>query len=143
VPTKNYFPKSARKRVLVVLTDGESQLLVEPGEFATAFKRKPLVQTIFVRLWDEDERVYQAGVAEVGYRPIAGSGAQLDQIASLIEAEVVDESEAGEVPELVAELVGAGPTTTREHEGKRRALMPWITLAAVFPLGFVLFRRNF
>jgi hypothetical protein len=42
----------------------------------------------------------------------------------------------------VADLVGDGPTTTREHEGKRRALMPWITLATVVPLEFVLLRRN-
>jgi hypothetical protein len=30
----------------------------------------------------------------------------------------------------------------RRHEGGRFALMPYITLAAFLPLGFVLFRRN-
>jgi len=142
VPTRGYFPNAVKKRVLVVLTDGETQPLQNPGEFVAAFKRKPQINTIFVRLRDENERVYLSGVEEVGYRPIPGADAHLDQIASLIGANVLPESEAGELPEIVADLVGDGPTLTREHEGTRRALMPWITLVAVLPLGFVLFRRN-
>lgn len=142
VPSRNYFPRTAERRVLVVLSDGETLPLENPGEFANAFKRKPTVETIFVRLWHEEERIYETGTAEVGYRPDPGSGALLETIASLIDAQILPEDEAGELPQIVAELVGTGPTTTREHEGKRRALMPWITLAAVFPLGFVLVRRN-
>jgi hypothetical protein len=30
----------------------------------------------------------------------------------------------------------------RVIEGEHRALMPWVTLAAFLPLGFVLLRRN-
>lgn len=128
--------------MLVVLTDGETPPLENPGEFASAFRKTPRVETIFVRLWHEDERIYETGVAEVGYRPDPGSGAMLDQIASLIEARVLSEDEGGELPQIVADQVGSGPTISREHEGKRRALMPWITLGAVLPLGFVLRRRN-
>ncbi len=58
------------------------------------------------------------------------------------DARIVQESEAGSLPQVVGDLIGTGPTIDREHEGRRRALMPWITLAAVFPLGFILFRRN-
>ena len=54
----------------------------------------------------------------------------------------MQESEAGSLPQIVGDLIGTGPTIDREHEGRRRALMPWITLLTVFPLGFVLFRRN-
>jgi von Willebrand factor type A domain len=142
VPTKNYFPRSAEERVLVVLTDGETQPLESPSDLSSAFDQEPVVETVVVRLWDEEERIFETGAAEVGYRPIVGSDAQLEEIASLMDAEVLSESEAGRLPELVAAAVGEGPTTTREHEGRRRALMPWITLLAVFPLGFVLFRRN-
>ena len=141
-PTKNYFPRSAQRRVLVVLTDGETRPLEFASEFGEAFRKEPRIQTVFVRLWHEDERIYETGVAEVGYQSDPGSGAMLDQIASLIEARVLSEDEGGELPRIVADLVGSGPTISREHEGKRRALMPWITLAAVLPLGFVLRRRN-
>jgi hypothetical protein len=142
VPQQNYFAPTAKKRVLVVLSDGESRPLENPAEFDEAFDRKPKIETIFVRLWDAEERIYLTGVAEVGYEPDPTSEEQLEQMADLIEGRVVAESEAGDLAGMVAEAVGAGPTRDREHEGRRRALMPWITLAAVFPLGFVLFRRN-
>jgi hypothetical protein len=38
--------------------------------------------------------------------------------------------------------VGAGPTVDRRIEGSRRALMPFVALLSVLPLGFVLYRRN-
>jgi len=142
VPTKNYFTPATKKRVLVVLSDGESRPLDNPDAFDEAFDKKPLIETIFVRLWDQDERIYLTGVAEVGYEPEPASEEQLRQMADLIDARVISESEAGSLADMVAEAVGSGPTTGREHEGRRRALMPWITLAAVLPLGFVLRRRN-
>lgn len=142
MPRQNYFAPAAKKRVLVVLSDGESRPLENPAEFDEAFDKKPKIETIFVRLWDADERIYLTGLAEVGYEPDPTSEEQLEQMADLIEARVLAESDAGDLAGMVAEAVGAGPTRDREHEGRRRALMPWITLAAVFPLGFVLFRRN-
>jgi hypothetical protein len=142
VPTKNYFPATATRRVLVVLSDGESRPLEDPDDFANAFQRKPPIETIFVRLWDQEERIYLTGVAEVGYEPDPASEEQLELTAGLIDARIVPESDAGELAGMVQEVVGSGPTLQREHEGKRRALMPWITLAAILPLGFVLRRRN-
>ena len=142
VPRQNYFAPAAKKRVLIVLSDAESRPLEDPGEFDEAFQKKPEIATIFVRLWDEEERIYLTGVPEVGYEPDPTSGAQLEQTAELIDAQVISESEAGNLPAMVADLVGDGPTFDREHEGRRRALMPWITLLAILPLGSVLRRRN-
>jgi hypothetical protein len=142
VPRQNYFTPGVKKRVLVVLSDGESRTLENPTEFDEAFDRKPKIETIFVRLWDADERIYLTGVPEVGYEPDPASGEQLQQIAALIDGRIVEESDVDELPGMVAEVVGDGPTRAREHEGRRRALMPWITLAAILPLGFVLRRRN-
>ena len=141
-PTKNYFPRSAERRVLVVFTDGETRPVAFPGEFANAFRKEPRVQTVFVRLWGADERIYETGVAEVGYRPDPASGEMLAQIASMVDGRVVSEDESGELPQVVSDLLGTGLTIDREHEGRRRALMPYVTLAVFLPLGFVLLRRN-
>lgn len=55
---------------------------------------------------------------------------------------MVSEGDAESLRQAVVDLLGSGPTMDRRHEGNRLALMPWITLAAFLPLGYVLRRRN-
>lgn len=140
VPQLGYFPPAAKKRVLVVLTDGESRPLTE--DLADAFSAKPAIEVMFVHLWEGDEQVFIAGVPEVTYRSDPTSASTLEQVARAVGGEVLDEGAAGSVPGRVRELIGDGPTANREHEGNRRALMPWITLLTVIPLAYVLRRRN-
>jgi hypothetical protein len=139
-PELNYFPPSARKRVLVVLTDGETRPLEH--NLGRAFSGTPRIETVFVHVWNAGERIYETGVAEGGYRAQPGSRAALDGVATLIGAKVLPESRAGEAASVVRELIGDGETVNREHEGGRLALMPYITLVALLPLGFVFLRRN-
>jgi hypothetical protein len=140
-PENNYFGRRAQKRLLVVLTDGESLPLQGGLERAFA-KASPPIETILVHFWDADERIYFAGVAEGGYRPQRGAKQTLDRVASLIGGRVFPEDEDGEVIAAAREIVGEGRTRQRELQGERLALMPWVTLAAVLPLGFLLARRN-
>jgi len=139
-PTLNYFPPAVKKRVLVVLTDGETSPLER--DLGTAFNREPKIKTVFVRIWDADERIYLTGVAEFGYSADPKSEAALGRLASTIGGRVISEGDAGGLRQAVVDLVGSGPTMDRRHEGNRCALMPWITLGAFLPPGFVLFRRN-
>ena len=44
--------------------------------------------------------------------------------------------------DAVAEIIGEGETSDRTIPGARVALMPWVTLAAFLPLGFLFWRRN-
>jgi von Willebrand factor type A domain len=141
LPTRNYFSARARKRLLVVLTDGETRSVGRA--LAQAFQRRPRIETILVHLWDARERIYATGVAEGGYRPLPGSSAALERVAALIGGRVFSEDDAGEVGAAAHEIVGAGKTRQRQLEGERLALMPYVTLAAALPLGFLLLRRNF
>jgi hypothetical protein len=140
LPTLNYFTPTTTRRVVVVFTDGETRPV--GGSLPAAFEKEPQVETVFVRVWDEGERINVTGVPEVGYAPDPGSEAELGRVAASIDGAVVGEGEASRLAEVVADLLGTGPTRARENEGTRRSLMPWVALAAVFPLGFVLFRRN-
>jgi len=139
-PTLSYFPPAAKKRVLVVLTDGESRPLEQ--DLATAFGRGPRIETVFVHVWGPEERIYLSGVAEFGYKADPRSGAVLARVASLVKGRVLSENASGTLHAAVVDLLGTGPTVAREHEGNRLALMPWVTLAAFLPLGLVLRRRN-
>jgi hypothetical protein len=140
VPKLGYFSPRARKRLLVVLTDGET--LPVRQELSRAFQVKPRIETILVQFWDADERIYATGLPESGYRPMPGAGAALERVASLVRGRVFSEDEAGEVGATAREVLGEGKTRQRELEGERFALMPYVTLAAVLPLGFLLLRRN-
>lgn len=140
IPQRRYFSRSARKRVLVVLTDGESRPF--GADLARAFQAKPPIKTIFVRFWDAAERIYATGVSESGYLPDPGSAAELERAASLVGGRVFSEAEVATAGDAIAASVGEGPTGDRTIAGARLALMPWVTLAALLPLAFVLWRRN-
>jgi hypothetical protein len=140
VPELNYFAPTARKRLLVVLTDGET--LPVRQSLAAAFQRRPRVEMIFVQFWDPAERIYEVGIAEGGYRPQPGAEATLSRVASLVEGRVFSEDEADKVSAAARGILGEGEMRERRLEGERLALMPYVTLAAILPLGFLLLRRN-
>jgi hypothetical protein len=140
LPEKGYFPASAKKRVLVVLTDGETQAL-EPG-LDEAFRRRPRVETVLVHVSRPNERIYETGIAEGGYRTDPGSAASLDRTAALVRGRVFEEGDTAGVTAAVRELVGEGPTVNRRQETGRLGLMPFLTALALVPFAFVLLRRN-
>lgn len=139
-PAREYFSPGVERRLLVVLTDGESRELT--ADLAGAFQEEPRVETIFVRVWGEEERIYETGVAEEGYEPDEASLGDLAQVASLVGGRVFTEDSVAEAIREARALLGSGPTREQVREGGRFALMPWITLAAILPLGVVLLRRN-
>ena len=139
IPERRYFSPTAKKRVLVVLTDGESRPF--GGQLAAAFPGKPPIEVVFVRFWGAGERIYQTGVSD-SYVPDTGSEAALDRAASLVAGQAFDEDQLDAAAAAVVEIVGEGETSDRTIPGARVALMPWVTLAAFLPLGFLLWRRN-
>lgn len=141
IPEKSYFPPSAKKRVLVVLTDGESEM--PESDLAAAFGREPRIKTVFVRTWAESEGIYETGVAEGGYAPDPRSSAITARAAALVGGKVVEEGDPQALTAAVREAVGVGETIARKESSGRFALMPWVTALALVPLVFLLFRRNF
>ena len=142
VPTLNFFTPRAKRRALVVFTDGESQPVT--SVLSTDFARTPRVDVTLVRVGDASERIYESGVAEAGYEPdpAAAAAAALATAATLTRGVVVEEGQVGEVAAGVREALATGPTVDRRIEGNRQALMPYVALLAILPLGLVLYRRN-
>jgi hypothetical protein len=138
VGRQSYFSPAVRKRLLVVLTDGETQR-VEPGLVAAL--RKARVRTVFVHVWQARESVYVSSAQEHQYRSDPSSRQQLVRLAEAVDGKAFAESDVGAVVSHVRAQLGAGPTRPRRQRDLF-ALMPYVTLAAVLPLGFVLLRRN-
>lgn len=140
IPQRRFYSPTAKKRILVVLTDGESRPF--GATLGNAFPGKPPIETVFVRFWDAGERIYATGSAEGGYVPDKSSERTTERAASLMGGRVFSEDEISAAGDAVAGLVGEGATANRSIPGARVALMPWVTLAAFLPLGFALWRRN-
>lgn len=140
LPELNYFTPAAKKRVVIVLTDGESQPL--ESSLGPPFEKPPRIHMIYVRVGNGGERIYTGGTPEAAYKPSSKAADDLAQAAALTGGEVFDEDQVGQIVSAVRSAIGQGPTVQKRHEGGRRPLMPYLTALALLPLAIVLLRRN-
>ena len=138
---QRYFAPTTKRRLAVVLTDGES-LPVATARVGSLFRQEPAIETIFVHFWDEDERVYSNGFPEPQYLPDPSSRAILDGLASSTRGSVFSEKSVDPVARRARQLLGSGPTVTQGQQSGREALAPYLALAAFVPLGLLLWRRD-
>lgn len=134
---ENYFSPGVRKRLLVVLTDGETET-VEPGLVALP---RSGIRTVFVRVWGADEAIFHPTGVEPQYRPDPTSERALAEVAGLVDGAVFDEDDIGGAVARARSELGDGPSRPRKQRDLF-ALMPYMTLAAAVPLALVLRRRN-
>ena len=141
IRTHRYFSPTSRKRLLVVLTDGESQV-VSGARLGSLFREPPVIDVLFVHLWHADERVYTEGSPEPQYEPDPSSRAVLSGVARSVSGTVYAEEQLADATRRARELVGSGPTVVRGEQGRRIALAEYLAAAALVPLGLLLWRRD-
>jgi hypothetical protein len=139
IRTLRFFSPVSRKRLLVVLTDGETQP-VAGARLGALLQRPPAIETVFVHLWHPDERVYTGNVPEAQYRPDPSARALLDGIAKSIDGSVFAESDVTPATQKARELLGTGPTAVQGEEAGRVPLAPYFAAAALAPLALLLRR---
>jgi hypothetical protein len=141
--SQNYYSRGARRRVAVIFTDAESRSFPAAGVGAL-FHRDPPIRTIFVRIGNTEERVYTTeGAIEPGYQPVPGSGRMIRLLAAATGGKGFDENQLDAAGSALRDAVGTGKTEVQGREKSRIALAPWAIAFALFPLGLVLWRRNF
>jgi hypothetical protein len=142
VASDNFFPFEARRRLLVVFTDGESNQFVD-SSVGALFKRRPVVRTIYVRLWRPTEHVYLAnGQPDPAYRLDPSSSVTIERLAKATDGVTIDGEDVGAAADAARELLGNGPKVSDTRERRRFALAPYLALGVFAPLGFLLYRRN-
>jgi hypothetical protein len=134
--TQNYFPPRAKRRVVVLLTDGESSPFDVPSE--AQWLRRAHIGLVVVRFWRRDERI-----AGTTYRPDPQSAAVVDRFARAVSGgSSLREDELGATAAAVRRLVGKGaadPAARLEHV---RPLGSFAVAAAAVPLAFLLLGRR-
>jgi hypothetical protein len=132
--TEGFFTGAQRHRAIVLLTDGESQ----PFD-ARAVAQSLRARVIVERIWDASERIYTGFRIDASYRPDPQSATLAADLASATGGHVAS-SPAG-AADAARQALGAGASRPLASGTRRTPLAPWISLAAVLPLGLLLRRR--
>lgn len=125
---------SSRRKLFVVLTDGETRPYAE-AETARRL-RSAGISLVLVHVWRRDERL------EPAYRPDASSRAVIAGLAAATDGTVVRGGDPNKATRAVRKALGKGPKAPRGVEEHVMPLAPWAALAALVPLAFALRRRN-
>jgi len=145
IPTGDYFAPGVRRRVVVLLTDGESNPF-DPGALARRMGAQDGYRFLAIRFWNADESVFDAnGHAEPGYHPDPTGRALLAQLAAALGGQSFEEGQLGAAASYLRQIVGhTGPTGRARRVLGQHALAPYLAgfallllVVAVVPLGGV------
>jgi hypothetical protein len=129
IASGNVFAPSATKRIVVLLTDGES----EPVQTSDVARALSGYRFLAVRFWGADESVYGAdGQPEAGYRPDPSSASTLRDLAAALGGRSFDETRLRSAAAYLRSLAGSGPTVAGAATTSRRyPLAPYAALLAL------------
>lgn len=140
VGTQGFFAPTSSRRLLVVLTDGES-LEVSPQVVGRRLGRAS-IDPLFLHFWAANERVFTQGKPESQYRPLPTARSILDGLAAATRGSVYNETSLAAATREAREILGSGPTVVQGHRPDRIVLAPYLAVAAFLPLTLLLWRRD-
>jgi hypothetical protein len=133
-----FYTQGVERRLLVVYTDGESAR-ISPVLRLTLHRR---VTPIFVHVWAPGERIFEHGRVDPKYVSDPTSIDSLNEVAEIAGGRAFSESDRRSVAAAARDAVGRAGTRTHVDAYARIALAPWVILAGILPLGYLLWRRN-
>jgi hypothetical protein len=144
IATGNYFEPHVTRRVIVLLTDGESNPF-DPDALARELGSQQGYRFLAIRFWNSSEAVFNAnGRPEPAYHPDPTGRVLLAQLAAALGGRSFEETETGTAASYLRQIVGRGPTIRARRSLGERALAPYVAglalallLVSVIPLGFV------
>jgi hypothetical protein len=132
VSREDFFSHSARKRLLVVLSDAET--LPFRAKTVISDLRLAHIALVVVRFWRPDERVYRLDGGAERYVPSAPNELERLRAAGWT---AFDEGQFGAVHRLVAQKLGEGPTHRVALERVDRPVGAYVALLALVPLAIL------
>lgn len=139
VPDRNFF-RGTRRRLVLILTDAETQRL-HPQRLQAQFVGSG-IDTILVRIGRPTERIFGPDGGVEPYVPDPGSAAAANEYVAAVGGRAFGEDELDEAIGAARDTIGTGRTTLQIEASDVRPLGPYVFLAALLPLSFLLWRRN-
>jgi hypothetical protein len=139
VASGDYFDPRARRRLVVLLTDGESNP-IDPGQIARALPAAQGYRFLAVQFWRSGEAVDGAnGKPETAYRPDPLGRLILQSLAKATGGQVYTENRLGAAISDLQRAAGSGPTTlSRTVTESRRSLAPYLAVLGLLLLALSL-----
>ena len=143
IASGNYFDPGAKRRIVVLLTDGESNP-DNPGEIASALNEKKGHRLLVVRFWRSDEAVYGGnGKPDPAYRPDPTGRTIVAALAAAAGGRAFEQDQLGVASAYLVSLAGRGPTLeTPGTQRSRTPLAPYVAIAALLVLSAALLPRR-
>ncbi|HEX3803557.1 MAG TPA: vWA domain-containing protein [Solirubrobacteraceae bacterium] len=144
IATGNYFESRVRRRVIVLLTDGESNPF-DPGQLAHQLGTQAGYRFLAIRFWSQNEAVFDPdGSPEPGYHPDPTGRVLLAGLAAALGGRSFEESQISAAASYLRQVVGHGSTGRSRQVLGQRALAPYfaglalaLLLISVLPRGVI------
>jgi hypothetical protein len=154
---QGYFDPKTKRRVVILMTDGESGPY--PVAAVTQAFRKPVppleypglppqppqapISLVVVRFGGAHDRIYGTdGTVEAAYRPDPSAAETVRSLADATGGKVFTASDLPAARAALRTMVGSGHGATRGANLKTIDLAPYIVLVAFAPLALLIRRRN-
>jgi hypothetical protein len=134
--TQNFFPSAARSRVAIVFTDGESRAF-DAQQVRRQLAAGPGVHLVLVHVGRPGETVYVGGRPEAGYHEDPASAQVLAGLAAATHGKALGEGSPGAVVAAARAALGSGPVAREGTAARTVTLAPYVALAALLPLLFL------
>lgn len=139
VAARNFF-RGADRRLVVLFTDAETapfNAQAIANDFAQAN-----AELVVVRFWREGEQVFGPQGSPEPYEPDPAGADSARQLAEAVGGRAFEEDDLDGAIRAAREAVGEGETVMRTVRTDIDPLAPYVFLAALLPLAFLLYRRN-
>jgi hypothetical protein len=137
----NFFSSGIKHRLVVLLTDGESAPYFG-GDLRESLRLPPRTAFVIIRMGGQSERIWVNGRLDPRYRPDPNAAHATAGLAAVVDGRPFREGQVGPATAAAKRFLGTGPLTGVGHGLRAFALAPWLALASLIPLFFLLWTRN-
>jgi hypothetical protein len=137
----NFFSKGIKHRLVVLLTDGETAPYFA-GDLRESLRPPPRTNFVILRVGGGDERIWVNRKLDPGYRADPGAGRATASLARVVNGRSYGAGQGGAATQAAKRFLGTGPVAEVGHGLRAIALAPWLALASLLPLLWLLWSRN-
>ena len=141
IVSRRFFTPTARKRLIFVITDGES-VPISGAKIAAAFRRPPGVDTIFLHVGTVTSASSTAASRSRSTAPTRARAASSTAPPTRSAARSSPRASSTDAIAAAGNALGDGTTVVQGEKRNRIALAPYLAGAVFLPLALLLWRRD-